>query len=361
MHKKISLIIISLLSFSLIVACSSKNKTAEEKTVDRNTPSVSVEKPVLTNVIEKQTALGSVYALDYPTIAAEVAGKVKKVYVDAGQNVKQGDLLAEIDKTALTIVHEADQATAQGLLAQLNAQADNVKRQKQLITEHYTSKAALEDATSTYDNLHAQWQAASKKVEADEHDLSKTKIYSPINGTVQSRNISVGDFVTLGTPTFSLINTQKLQARITFPETVLPLIKTNQAMEISSVSNNQIVHTKISAIVPGVNTQTRGIEVIANFDNPGQFMPGASATASVVISEKINALMIPTACLIQRPQKDVVFTLNNHHAVANPVTTGIEKNNSIEITHGLSPKSTIICEGAGFLEDGSSVNIAKRV
>jgi macrolide-specific efflux system membrane fusion protein len=155
------------------------------------------------------TALGNLQPRDYVDVGAQVSGQLKKLYVNIGDRVKQGQLLAEIDPQVLTARVQQDQASVANLRAQLadrQAQAAlaaaNYQRQKRLLAANATSKtdydAARQLATSTAAQigaLRAQVNGASSALSGDSIQLGYTKIYAPMSGTVASITTKQGQTI----------------------------------------------------------------------------------------------------------------------------------------------------------------------
>jgi macrolide-specific efflux system membrane fusion protein len=146
------------------------------------------------------TALGTLQPLQYVDVGAQVSGQLRKIHVKIGDQVQEGDLLAEIDPRIYQARVEADRATLAGLRAQLaERQAQRTlaerqyERQRGLLQANATSReafesaeAALEVARAQIAALNAQITHAESTLEGDETNLGYTKIFAPMSGTVVS-------------------------------------------------------------------------------------------------------------------------------------------------------------------------------
>jgi len=162
---------------------------------------------VTTGDIEKTvTALGALQPKDYVDVGAQVSGQLKKVHVDIGDRVKQGDLLAEIDPTVFETRVRTDRANLANLHAQLDEQQANLVLARQQLTRNQnlfkakivsqdtlqTAEATLAAGEAKADSLKAQIDGAQATLDGDIANLGYTKIYAPMGGTIVSQTALEG-------------------------------------------------------------------------------------------------------------------------------------------------------------------------
>jgi macrolide-specific efflux system membrane fusion protein len=162
---------------------------------------------VTTGDIEKSvTALGALQPKDYVDVGAQVSGQLKKVHVEIGDRVKQGDLLAEIDPTVLETRTRTDRANLENLRAQFNEQEANLVLARQQLQRNQnlfkakivsqdtlqTSEAQLAAGEAKADALKAQIDGAQATLDGDVANLGYTKIYAPMGGTIVSQTALEG-------------------------------------------------------------------------------------------------------------------------------------------------------------------------
>jgi len=166
-------------------------------------------KPKIASIEQTITAQGKLEAKDYVDVGAQVSGQLKKVHVEIGDVVKKGDLLAEIDPKVYESKVEADQAqikTLQAQLTQSEAQAvlagQVYDRNTRLITQEAVSKEVLEESDSAYKvalsgvkSVQAQIEQQSSALKGDQANLSYTKIYAPMDGTVTTNPTREGQTI----------------------------------------------------------------------------------------------------------------------------------------------------------------------
>lgn len=158
------------------------------------------------SIEDNVTAVGNLQPRNYVDVGTQVSGQLRKVLVEVGQQVKQGDLLAEIDPTVYQTRVEADRAQLENLGAQLNQRQAELalaqqqyKRQKNLLAENATSEDSFQNAEKTLraaeaavKAVNAQIRQTNSTLRGDEANLGFTKIYAPMSGTVVSQNAKQG-------------------------------------------------------------------------------------------------------------------------------------------------------------------------
>src|SRR6185312_714875 len=178
------------------------------------------------------TATGTVQPVDTVAVGAQVSGTIQNIYVDFNSTVKKGQLLATLDKSLFTDQVNQDQGNLQNAESNLQYQQQNFNRQTQLYNAGAISKADYETAQSAFNTAAAQVRSSKAVLAAAQRNLSFTNIYSPIDGTVLTRNVSEGQTVasSFNTPTlFSIAkDLKKMQVRAAVDEADIGNVKKGQ-------------------------------------------------------------------------------------------------------------------------------------
>ncbi len=350
------------ISVTLFTACSNNNDDSKDKEANKNGT-----KPTLVTVttIKKQSveitedAVGTLEGLIDPTIAAEVAARVVKVHVSPGDQVKQGQLLATLDATDFTMQRNEAQAEINRIQALLENQAKIVARNQALVDKKFISQNAVDNDKAQQNVLKQQLEAARARVGSINHNSSKTRIVSPVNGTVETRLVSAGDYLKMGDPIMQIISKQKLRAHLPFPEHIGARLKPGLKVRLTTPTSPKTVETVIAELKPMIAEGSRTVDVIADVvDEPG-WQPGATVSGTVVLGEASSALMIPEQSLVLRPAGEVVYVVRDGIAYQSVVKTGYRNNGLIELLEGLQPNESVVVDGAGFLTDKTPVTITK--
>lgn len=291
-----------------------------------------------------EQSVGDIDSSTAPKVGAEVAGRIIKVYVEIGDPVKKGQVLAEIEP----LDYSAD---AKRLEAQAVTQRKLTERYRELTRKGFISPATLE-------GYEAQDVAAREQYNRAAKNLSRTRIVSPVNGRVDNRLVSVGDWIELGKPVFQLSTSENLRIRLPFPETLAPRIKVGQAVRLSTpTAPGAIVSGKIAQVRPLVGATARSFDAIVEVENPGGWRPGASVNGAVVLEEHTQAVAVPEVSVVLRPAGKVVYAIENGKAVQRIVAAGVRQGGLVEILSGLSTGETVAVDGAGFLTDKAAVMV----
>jgi RND family efflux transporter MFP subunit len=343
-----------LLLFVFLTSCS--EKPVEKKGAPPTLITTTQAKAVALEVSER--TLGSLEAVNDPKISAEIAGKIIKILVRAGEVVKKGQLLAQIDPSDAAHQVEADRGEAARLNALLVQQERVVARQTELVQKNFISKNALDDVSAQRDALKNQLASAQARAGLSHNNVSKTKVSAPFDGFVEEQLVAAGDYIKLGDPMFKLVSNTKLRAHLPFPESAAPRLKVGMPVRISSpLAPGSVIEGVVEDIRPTVSEGNRAIDVIARLNNPGELKGGGSVDAAVVSGQKEQAIVVPEQSVVLRPAGKVVYLIAEGKAKQQVVQVGSKQRGVIEITGGLSGGETIALDGAGFLSEGAAVNV----
>ncbi len=296
-----------------------------------------------------------------PTVGAEVAGRVTRVFGFTGKKVKRGEPLAEIDAVDFQIQSRGDRAEIGRLTTLLEQQERVVERQQKLVSQGFISKNAADDAIAQRNALREQLSAARAKAEATGRSLTKSRVIAPIDGEIETQIVAVGDYVKLGDPLFKLVGVQELRAHLLLPESAAVRIKPGLKVVLSPpAAPERLIEARIDEIKPTVGANNRALDAIVKFRGDGNvFRGGGTVNARIIIQRRENALMVPEHSVVLRPAGKVVYAVQEGVARQRIVETGLRQEGLQEVTKGLQPGETIVVDGAGFLTDGALVTLAK--
>jgi RND family efflux transporter MFP subunit len=307
------------------------------------------------------TALGTVESIHSPTISAETSGQIVGIEVHEGDTVKVRQLLATIDNTLHKIEAEKASAELQRQEVLLDNQQREVKRLLHLTKSQSVSKDRLEDEQAQLQMLKALREVAKKQRQQALYLESKTRVQAPREGLIAKRHVSLGDYVTPGQPLFDLVSVKKLRARLAFPEHHAASICVGKEVELSSpVAQATVAVGTVTSINPRINPRSRALDVIVEFDNPGDWYPGASVDATLTVGQSENALTIPTLAVVRRGGNDVVFIVDGDRASARTVQLGWREGDWVEIVEGLGLQDQVVIEGSALVSDGSQLVIIAK-
>lgn len=341
---------------SVVVFSGCKAKEEEKKGPLPTIITVTQAKQQTIQIVEE--AVGTVDSESAPTVAAEVPGKVEKVFVDLGQSVNKGQPLAQLNPRDLQLARQSAAAEVNRLEALMGNQQRLTKRYGELVEQKFISPTQYDQTKSELKALQEQLSAARARLAAANQDVSKTRIVAPVAGKIEQRLIEPGDYATVGKPLFQIATSQNLRVRLPFPETALDRVRPGMKVNLSSpAAPGAVVHGQVEEIRPMIGAANRSFEAIVSVANPGGWSPGASVTGKVVVAERPNAVTVPDTSIVLRPAGSVVYVIANNKAQQRVVEPGAKQDGVTEIRSGLEAGTTVALDGAGFLTDGALVKV----
>ena len=355
-----SLLLIALLSTALL-GCGAKKSDPDQAEGKKNGP-----KPTLVSVthVKKQAvditeqSVGSLEGLTNPTVSSEVAAKVIRIHVNTGQAVKQGQLIATLDATDLSLQALEAQAEVARIEALLANQNKIVERNQVLVSKKFISQNALDNDSSQQAALKEQWAGAKARLDSVKHNSSKTKVYAPAAGKIEKKLIDDGEFLRVGDPIVLIVSSQLLRAHLPFPEQIGAKLKPGLKVRLSTPTSSQRVDAVIHELKPMITEGSRSVDVIADVTNAPGWQAGASVDGTVVLGTQADSLMVPEQSVVLRPAGEVVYLARGNKAYQAIVKTGVRQNGLVEILQGLNENDAVVVDGAGFLTDQALIKLA---
>lgn len=319
---------------------------------------VTTTQATIRSVQVTEETVGAVDTDSAPVVSAEVPAQVERVLVEVGDTVKAGQLLAVLNSGDLVNAQNIARAQVKSLEALVANQEKQTTRTRQLAEKNFISATRLDDSTSQLLSLQQQLKGAQAGLDQAQRNLAKTRIHAPVSGKIEQRQITRGDFVTPGKPLFQIATSQNLRVRLPFPESLANQLQKDLTVYLTTpAAPNKTFTGKIAEIKPMIGAANRSFEAIVEVPNPGNWAPGASVNAKVVIAERPQALAVPETSVVVRPAGKVVYVIKDGKAHQRIVNTGAKTAGLVEVISGLSPGEMIAVDGAGFLTDKADVKI----
>jgi HlyD family secretion protein len=263
------------------------------------------EKTERGSIATSVTATGTVQPVDTVTVGTQVSGTISALYADFNSTVKKGQLLAELDKTLIQAT--VDQAKASLAQAQSNQayQQANFGRQKQLYETGSISRAEYDQALNTQQVATASVSNARAQLKSAERNLSFTQIYSPIDGVVLSRSVSIGQTVaaSFNTPTIFTIakDITKMQVQAKVDEADIGNVVAGQRSTftvdafIDDTFNGTVKEIRLRPAISS-NVVTYSTLIDAPNDDK-KLKPGMTANIIIYTKEVNDALLVSAQAL----------------------------------------------------------------
>ena len=314
---------------------SKKSEAAEVVVAD---PTVSVAQVFVREVPQEAVYTSTVQAYVKNNIAPQMAGRITKINVEIGDFVKEGQVLAEIDK-------------AQLLQAQLQLQNQEVELQrlKSLYEEGGLSQ-------SDYDAIQLQYNVLKTQVD---NLIENTTLRSPINGVVSARNYDVGDMYAMSMPIFTVEQIVPVKLLIGVSETDYSKVKKGDSVTVTADAiPDKTFYGKVNRIYPTVDPATRTFTVEVKIDNAYKTLrPGMFARATVNFGSNNNVVIPDVAVVKQQGSGErFVYVLNEDNTVTyKKVVLGRRMGAEYEVLEGLQDGDRIVVGGQIRLKDGVKV------
>lgn len=295
-------------------------------------------------VSEKFEAVGTIEAIEEITVVSEINAAVVDLPFIEGSQINKGELIAQLDDSQIA----AEVLSAEALYAQSLATYNRIKK---VVEQKAGTPQDLDDALASLKVAEANLKLAQAR-------LDKTKIVAPFSGMIGSRKVSVGSFLRTGDAITELANLNEIRVNFSAPERFLSELKRgSEVIVYSPVYPGHEVKGRIIAIEPIIDSDTRTARIVAKVQNPGQkFRPGMSANVSVILSQRQEALTIPTEAVFANGNQSFVYIVNTDSTVAPaPVTLGLQLSDIVEISTGLQQGMKIITAGHQKLFPGAKV------
>ena len=348
----------------LLAACGSAE--TESASPDSGSPvvqaiPVTTARAVQQDVVDQLHSVGRLVSRNAPTLAAEIDARVTDVLVDVGESVVPGQVVIKLDTTGFELARREARAEIQRLEASIANERNRVTRYRDLKKRDLMPVEKLDDAEAQLAVERASLEAASARLAIVENRLSKTEVRSPVEGVVEARHVSVGDYVKVGEDLLTVTDMRRLRALLPFPETVAHRLALEQtAMIESPLAPGQIAQARISQLKPEVGGLSRAVVAVVDLENPGGWRPDATAVANVIVARRPQAVVIPALAVVPRPAGQVVYLLDAGKARQQLVELGEWHDDWVEVTSGLNAGDTLVVEGAQYLTDGAAVTIREQ-
>tara|TARA_R110000824_G_scaffold181834_11_gene362689 strand:- start:1813 stop:2991 length:1179 start_codon:yes stop_codon:yes gene_type:complete len=320
-------------------------------------PMVTVMSPGKQQVIRTINATGTLAARrEIPVSIVGEGGRVTNVYVDAGDWVKQGQIMASIDRSVQIQQAAGLEASVGVSRADLNLAQANLDRAAQLVDRGFISKADIDRLTATRDSAAARLRVSQAQLNETRARNNRLNVVAPKAGFVLERNVEPGQTVTQGSGTLFLLaqdGEMELQARL--GESDLANISVGISTQVTPVGTDKILTGQVWQISPIIDPQSRqGIARISlGYDSA--LRPGGFASARIQ-SGTSEVAILPESALQNDSKGSFVYIVGpDNKAVRRDVVIGSVSEAGLSITSGLTGNEKVVLRAGGFLSPGETV------
>lgn len=337
--------------------------------------SVETQTVSLQSIAEQVRSFGTIQAQNVIAITPQISNTITNFYVDLGDTVKAGQLLAKINNT--TFKDQLAQAEAQLMQSEIAVSRDSAaySRAKMLAEKELSSIADEEIAEANYQSSLAALESAKASLTQAKENVSFTEVRSPVNGVILSKIGEEGDVASSAQALFEIANLVGYETRVFLPVQDWRFVKIGQPvnLRVSNETESSAVGI-ISRKSPQLDPTTGLGEVVVSLTNTGpNIFPGVLTENVIDIDFKEQTIVVPRSALVEKVETTVepesnTITLAKTYSVFVSVgdTTaelrslklGIEQGDKIEIIEGLNAGESIIVTGQTSLKDGAKIRVA---
>lgn len=356
--SKISVSIL-LTAFITLSACSSKNNNEETTTTK------PIEVVTQTANVSTESSLnmsGKIVSAKMVQVSTRIMGRVNAVYVNVGDVVKAGQLLASINDDDI----QAKKSQTQAMISEAQAAYLSAKKDYERFQQLYKLQSAT---AKELDNVTLQYNAAKARVDAAKQmkqevsvSLGYSKVTAPFSGVITQKLIEQGAIANPGMPLFTIEQNDELEVHTTVAENEIALIKQGQKVEINIQSIQKNILGSIKKINPSALLSAGRYEIKIAIPAVDQklLFPGMIADINLLIpsskKESTQNLFIPKEAIVYQDQLTGIYTVtNNNIALLRWVRLGKTVNNTVEVLSGLSNNETFVLSSSDKLYNGVKV------
>lgn len=391
----------------VLTGCSKKKEKEEEPPQPVQVTAARVD-----SVQRVISAEGILRALDQSAVMPKISAPVSKFYVNRGDHVHRGQLLATLENRDLAAgvvdargtleqasasYRNVSSATVPDELVKARSDADAARKAREaartvlesrtkLLQEGAIAKRLVDEAAVAYVQADSNYQTAQKhlesmqsvgrreevktaaggmdsargKVQAAEAQLQYSQIRSPIGGVIADRAIFAGEMAAAGAAVLTVMDISSVIARLNIPQAQAAFIKRGQSANVAATDSDIQVVGKVTVVSPAVDPQTTTVEIWVQAPNPGERLrPGGTVKVAIQAGIVPDAVVVPAAAILpsQEGGSSVMVVGADNVAHEHKVQIGVRDGDKVQILSGVDAGMRVVTEGGVGLADGAKVEV----
>jgi RND family efflux transporter MFP subunit len=327
---------------------------------EQSIPLVSVMSPGLTAVTSNVTFTGAISArYDMPIGIDGDAGRIVAIYVEAGDHVKRGQLLAKLDESVLVpqvnrLAASLEQARAQAALS-----AAEYRRAKAVEAAGALSAEDIEKRRATAVTDDANVKVVAAQLAEAEARLNRTRVVAPVDGTVLTRKAEVGQIASSGSDAlFRVASGGEVEMRGQIAEQDLAALKLGQPASIYLTGLSQSFEGRVRLLGAVIDPATRLGEIRIALEADPALRPGAFARGSVTVDQAERPVLPQTAVMSDSKGAYVYIINDRSHVERRAIRVAGTIDSGVIVAAGLIGTERVVTTAAGFLREGEPVTVA---
>jgi RND family efflux transporter MFP subunit len=309
---------------------------------------------------------GTVQPVDTSSISFEVTGLVQEIGVDRGDKVKEGEVLAVLDKKPFELNVESAKAALSRAQARLTEKKSGYDRERRIQSQDpgATTQKAVDQARAAYESTRQNVSYSRAQLDLANRDLAKTELRSPFDGVVSDRHIEPFEEVSRGKPVLDLFVEGAMEVAVGVPENMIGDVHVGLRGEVRLPNRPDDVYHAVVSKVGSAATSANAFPVEANIQNADiHIRPGMTAELTLLFARagEEAAYLIPLQAMVPGLPKD-----ERSVYVFDPGSSTVRKTivkgrgvvgDQVIITAGIEPGDVIVVAGVPFLRDGQNVKL----
>jgi HlyD family secretion protein len=355
---------------------------------------------------------GALFPVDQANVMPKISAPVQKFYVNRGDHVRQGQLLAVLenrDLVAATVESKGAVEQAESNLrategatvpesvvkAQLDVESarearDNAKKildsRQQLFKQGALAGRQVDESQAAWAQANnqlraaeehlktlqsvskeeqikgaaAQVQSAKAHLDSQETQVAYSRVVSPISGVVADRPLNAGEMANPGSPIITVVDISRVVARVAVPQAEVSAVKVGQTAALTQPDSKEEVEGKVTVVSPAADPNTTTVQVWIQIDNPGERLkPGAAVHASIAAEVYKAATVVPIAAILPGETGGTAVLTVSSDSIAHKrtVALGVREGNQVQILSGANPGEEVVVVGGMGIDDKTPVKI----
>jgi HlyD family secretion protein len=395
----------AILAFLFVVACS---KPQEKEKSPAPVQVTSVTQATIRRIVHGD---GALFPRDQASLMPKIAAPVQKFYVNRGDHVKQGQLLAVLEnRDLIDAVSESKGAVDQAesnlrttevatvpdsvVKAQTDMESarearDNAKAvldsRQQLFKQGALAGRLVDESRLVYAQAESQYRAAQQHLDtlqsvkqdqikgaaaqvqsakahhdSQEAQVAYSRILSPISGIVSDRPFNAGEMANPGVPLITIVDISRVIARIDVPQAEASTVKVGQTAILTRPDSKDEVEGKVTVVSPAADPNSTTVQIWIQVENPGERLkPGTAIHAAIATEIYKAATVVPAAAILPGEEGGTaILTVSSDSIVhKRTVTVGVREGNQVQILSGANPGEEVVIVGGMGLDDKAKVKV----
>ena len=335
----------------LISACGQGGDDPDATENEEETVAIPVEigTPTRGDIVAVYSGTAPIEAFAEADVIAKVAGEVREILVEEGDDVTRGQVLARLDGERLRLELNQSEANLHKLQRDYERNVD--LKEKGLIS------------SGDFDKIRYEMEALEASFNLAKLELDYTRIRAPIDGVISERFIRLGNTISVNEAAFRITSFDPLVAYLHIPEREYRNIAKDQlvGIDIDALQGQRVI-ASVTRVSPVVDPQTGTFKITIEIsDDARRIKPGMFGRISIVYDQHENVLQIPRSALLEESGETSVFVVEDDKAVRKYVQTGYSNRGMIEITDGLKDGDRVVTVGQVGLKEDAVVAVINAI